>query len=273
LIAAHYNSKPELMPPQPQVICSGCGDGFAYRAFSLHLAQTRNPPCRAIYEKQKAYIPGANANDDNGPPEPAAAHDSFRSNSQPGSPNQFSGDYFGTDYDYDDDEYADWDDHDDDLIQESDSSSEESDWDELDPNTELEWDLPPAPPNQPEPRVSTPSEDDDDPMDDERGRSLTEEEKLRDAANGLYLKPFVVKFPSARAGEILHDDGHSAYRDYEQELGPNAAENLYEPFAHALDWEFAQWSKLRGPSSTSASELMNIDGVCSLVLNLILIHS
>lgn len=263
LVTAHYDLKPKFMPPQPQVTCSGCGNSFAYRALSLHLAQTRNPPCRAIYEKQKSYIPGADANNNNnnGPPELSAIHDSSRSSSQPGSPNRFSGDYFGTDYNYDDDEYADWDDHDDDLIQESDLSSDESDWDELDPNAELEWDLLPAPPSRLESQVSTPTVDDDDLMNDERGWSLTEEEKLRDAANGLRLKPFVVRFPSARAGEIVDDDGHSAYRDYEQELGPHAAENLYEPFAHALDWEFAQWSKLtsaKGPDSHRGLKQYNV---------------
>ncbi|KAF8260450.1 hypothetical protein EI94DRAFT_1773693 [Lactarius quietus] len=37
--------------------------------------------------------------------------------------------------------------------------------------------------------------------------------------------------------------------------------NVYTPFARQLDWEVARWAKLRGPSLTSLTELMSIDGV------------
>ncbi|KAG1771513.1 hypothetical protein EDD22DRAFT_947948 [Suillus occidentalis] len=38
-------------------------------------------------------------------------------------------------------------------------------------------------------------------------------------------------------------------------------ENPYSPFSSQMDWEIAQWAKLRGPSSTAFSDLLSIDGV------------
>ncbi|KAN0135781.1 hypothetical protein V8E53_006421 [Lactarius tabidus] len=39
------------------------------------------------------------------------------------------------------------------------------------------------------------------------------------------------------------------------------AENIWFPFQSKRDWEFAQWSKNRGPGSTAVTELLAIDGV------------
>ncbi|KAN0134253.1 hypothetical protein V8E53_008025 [Lactarius tabidus] len=39
------------------------------------------------------------------------------------------------------------------------------------------------------------------------------------------------------------------------------AENIWFPFQSKHDWEFAQWSKNRGPGSTAVTELLAIDGV------------
>ncbi|KAG0706653.1 hypothetical protein DFH29DRAFT_980304 [Suillus ampliporus] len=43
--------------------------------------------------------------------------------------------------------------------------------------------------------------------------------------------------------------------------GINDAENPYAPFSSQMDWEIAQWAKLRGLSSTAFSDLLSIDGV------------
>ena len=80
------------------------------------------------------------------------------------------------------------------------------------------------------------------------------EEKLRQPI-------FVKKYPG-RAGEILEGtaEGQSyGYGGYARD------ENLYAPFAHRLDWEIARWCQLRGPGSTAVSELLSIDGVCTLI--------
>ncbi|KAH8804139.1 hypothetical protein DL96DRAFT_1474768 [Flagelloscypha sp. PMI_526] len=37
--------------------------------------------------------------------------------------------------------------------------------------------------------------------------------------------------------------------------------NPYSPFASRMDWEIARWGKLRGPSSTALTELLQIEGV------------
>ncbi|KAG2365018.1 hypothetical protein BDR07DRAFT_1470591 [Suillus spraguei] len=39
------------------------------------------------------------------------------------------------------------------------------------------------------------------------------------------------------------------------------SENPYSPFSSRMDWEIAQWAKLRGPSSTAFSDLLSIEGV------------
>ncbi|KAI0062603.1 hypothetical protein BV25DRAFT_1803728 [Artomyces pyxidatus] len=41
----------------------------------------------------------------------------------------------------------------------------------------------------------------------------------------------------------------------------NAANNPYHPFASKLDWDFAQWAKTRGPTSTAVSDLLAIPTV------------
>ncbi|KAG1735801.1 hypothetical protein EDB19DRAFT_1830151 [Suillus lakei] len=47
---------------------------------------------------------------------------------------------------------------------------------------------------------------------------------------------------------------------YYAQLNDSSADNIYAPFASKLDWEMAQWAKLRGSSSTAFSELISIDG-------------
>ena len=37
--------------------------------------------------------------------------------------------------------------------------------------------------------------------------------------------------------------------------------NPFAPFLSKMEWEIAQWAKLRGPGSTAFSELIGIDGV------------
>jgi hypothetical protein len=39
------------------------------------------------------------------------------------------------------------------------------------------------------------------------------------------------------------------------------SDETYAPFGSKLDWDVARWAKLRGPSSSAVSELLEIDGV------------
>jgi hypothetical protein len=76
--------------------------------------------------------------------------------------------------------------------------------------------------------------------------------------------PFIVNFPGA--GKVLGKQPLPA--GYQQYAGNFHAEenNLSEwaPFSTRLEWEVARWAKLRGPSSTALSELLQIDGVSQL---------
>ena len=63
--------------------------------------------------------------------------------------------------------------------------------------------------------------------------------------------------PSDRSGVP-----QSGYEGYTEQTG--SRENLWAPFKSKLDWEIAQWAKLRGPGATAFSELLEIEGVSSL---------
>jgi len=57
----------------------------------------------------------------------------------------------------------------------------------------------------------------------------------------------------------------SGHNGYAEEVGTNKTDNIWEPFKSKLDWEVAQWAKLRGPGSTAFSELLALEGVIILI--------
>jgi len=75
----------------------------------------------------------------------------------------------------------------------------------------------------------------------------------------LRVEPTIVHFPGRRAGEVC-SRGIMTMQEYENALG-GSSENPYFPFSSKTDWELAKWAKLRGPSATSFTELLNISGV------------
>ena len=88
------------------------------------------------------------------------------------------------------------------------------------------------------------------------GADLDDHEQLRHP-------PVHVRYFGGQAGEVIRDPGSrvSAYNEYARSV-PGTAENPYAPFASRLDWEVAEWAKLRGPSATALTELLKIEGVC-----------
>ncbi len=69
----------------------------------------------------------------------------------------------------------------------------------------------------------------------------------------------IVPYHSSLAGAPLAEgESRSDYHDYGQQ--PRDA-NVYAPFHSKLDWDIARWMKLRGPSSNSLQEFLEIDGV------------
>jgi hypothetical protein len=84
----------------------------------------------------------------------------------------------------------------------------------------------------------------------------------------LRKEPFIVKFPNARAGAVHpeHVVDENLNASYTRKVG--SAENPFFPFSSKMEWEIAQWAKMRGPSSTSFTELMNIEGVSFFTIHL-----
>ena len=94
--------------------------------------------------------------------------------------------------------------------------------------------------------------------DEEHGHVLTNSE-VTQSQGGLWVKPTVVHYPGNRAGEVC-SEAITVMQEYENALG-GPSENPYSPFSSQIDWELAKWAKLRGPSATSFTELLNISGV------------
>ena len=71
----------------------------------------------------------------------------------------------------------------------------------------------------------------------------------------------MVKF--AGAGEALGiHPSPVGYQQYAGSLGTEeSGPTEWAPFSTRREWEVARWAKLRGPSSTALSELLEIDGV------------
>jgi hypothetical protein len=110
-------------------------------------------------------------------------------------------------------------------------------------------------PSPPSSRSSSPSLALSDTESDEEGPRNTPYCRL------FQQSPFIDPFPDASAGSPLPDQEESANAAYQASLG--GAQNPYFPFANELDWLVARWAKLRGPSSTALTELLQIPGVRS----------
>jgi hypothetical protein len=79
---------------------------------------------------------------------------------------------------------------------------------------------------------------------------------------------YTVKF-RGRAGEAIGESHEVGYTAYSRDLHDEDTPSEWAPFATRMEWELARWAKLRGPSSTAFSELLKIDGVCSLFISLV----
>lgn len=72
----------------------------------------------------------------------------------------------------------------------------------------------------------------------------------------------VATYPSPTAGKPIHASSESAgYQGYNAQLGTGPTTNVYAPFASKIDWETAEWAKMRGVGSTAVSDLFSIEGV------------
>lgn len=237
------------MPTKVQ--CSGCQQMFTARAHALHLSQTENPRCRALYAAIDGYLPGADESESDSD---EGKHG--ESNHRDLSPRMFEGDLFGDASRYHDNDFPGlWSDEDgghSDLGQETSSDSETDD----DRGETSGWEPPPA--------TVTPARPAQDEDMEEYGRLLTPQER-QNAERNLRAQHFVNHFPSPRAGELVRNASQAGYAEYSEQLLAEEDTNPYYPFLSKVDWEFARWAKLRGPSSTATTELLGINGVSKYV--------
>ena len=264
--------------------CPGCDNSFSLRGYHSHLALSRDPLCRAVFEKLKK------AND---------AYEllmSAEENSRSGAGSDtdailFQGDTFGTSEDYASDAFGqtmdenevDADDPPPLMVSDDEDNNDAEDLEMANMVAELEksWE----PPREGAPRQEAMDDevDDDDPRgvmevynnenDDEEGTphqavddlDIQPERKVDRfiIGDGYGVKPVVRiryndKYSSARAGLPLT---HEESRDHAYGAALGCGDNPWAPFNSKKDWEIARWAKLRGPGSTAFSELLAINGV------------
>ncbi|KAH9856108.1 hypothetical protein C2E23DRAFT_866199 [Lenzites betulinus] len=233
-------------PAKPK-FCPGCRKHFTITGYDSHLNQTRQPACVA-----------------------------------PAVP--FEGDYYGT---YLDDDFDDFDEYGTDpgkdgleeLLDDSDEEQRQRDSfeDEDDDNddaanyeAEHGWE-PPAPPTHPlagegssgtHAAVADPQEPAENDLPDHHIPDRSQQSR---ANEHLRTKTFKVPFPGIRAGAAINTPRErSAYEKYQSHIDSVIA-NPYAPFVSRMDWEVARWAKRRGPGSTAVSDLLQIDGLVSLL--------
>ena len=214
--------------------CDGCGLFFTPTGLNSHIRQTRNNNCRSW---RNEYLPQVDERLDNG---------THSDDDEP--PQDFEGDLYGNDY-----EEEDFPGFNDPPRLPADSSDDE----DMADNDEDGWE--PEPLDQPAGGIGyIPPPVILDPAHSNRHESH----------NRLCRKPTIRLFndrPDRNAGAPLEDMTKTSYETYQDALPKaNSVPNIWEPFASKIDWEIAMWAKLRGPSSTALSELLNVEGVSVL---------
>lgn len=246
-------------------VCQGCKKSFKLTGHLIqHLELTQIPRCLAAHEALKytirhsQFMPRRNPQSlTRRPPSTLGLLDKPAQESQ--DPLQeFSGDFFGHDYTGEDFPGFDG----------SDGGSEnrdddEEDSDEMAPELEKIWE----PERQP---VSIPEPDDDMDVDNSEDSSPPN------------INPLLRNLPSHRdsihievfgglAGAAVETDtstpvfydSEDGFQLYESQIS-GLQDNKWAPFASKRDWEVARWAKMRGTGSTAFSDLLSIDGVCTV---------
>jgi hypothetical protein len=221
---------PSEIAPIVKVLCLGCGRAFSHFGRISHLAQTRNPPCRKIASQERT----TQANS------PAEISESiFEETPTP------DGDFFGA-YDEDEMPWPRWHATDLDADDEEDALMDDAG----------------GPPSSI--ADSQDMDDEDDPGEGGSGNSDEEDVVHKEGGTGANEDHVVIEtFPSqyGDAGVVMERGSGSLYKKYNNNCLQDSKDNMYAPFKSKLDWDFAQWAKLRGPGSTAINELLNIDGV------------
>lgn len=240
--------------------CPGCDVWFTIGRYSSHLQQTKNRKCIAVLEASETFgdfdETGFNSAGDN-------------------EAQEFEGDALGP-YQDDDLENAGGRDIDEGLAQDEEAHAEEEDAEEQveSEDDEEEWGLGLGDEEDAENALQEegwepPLAEDDDRMDEDAEDEQDErEEGQKGEGDDLRAgdvpivdkgaRPFITKYPDPRAGAPSADHRHSGWQDYKAQLRDGG------PWTSKLDWEFARWAQLRGPSASALTELLKIDGVSAL---------
>jgi hypothetical protein len=238
--------------------CAGCQKNFSFSGYSQHLAKSQNPECHKIYEELQSF---GNMLSDN-PEIPAA-----------GPSQKFQGDIFGgadaygpEDFDWvennnqmeiDDNHQMDVDDDqhgsDDSENGENHNQNDEEDeeqllaeeyeegWEDLDANqNELNFQ------ENDEEEASSDVDLDSTPLEHQESQSIPK-------------TPVIERFLYGNAGAPIAQMDTNGYQAYQVQL--ENPESCWSPFISKMDWEIAQWAKLRGPGSTAFTDLLKIEGV------------
>jgi hypothetical protein len=227
-------------------VCKGCGSSFKRSGLFAHLYHSKNPSCDTYLKQiQHDKIFWSELED---------SPENWNQFTEPDFDVDGDGDIFG---DFGDYSVANWgmdiDDADESTpVSEKDDSDLDSEDEDLYAATMAEEELGMEPERAPRP--SSPMTDTNLNSHHVTGKAL----RLRGGfEEELKIEPFIVQF-RGQAGAVVKEDTPSN-NSYSAEVG--AHQNPYAPFVSELDWKFARWAKLRGPGSTSVTELMAIEGV------------
>ena len=228
--------------PEPQT-CPGCLGRFSSQ--TAHLSQTSNPLCRRIAKARRSIRLHPVCISKKRPSRPSSKSPSPTSDPTSPSlsipistiPTPVASPHLASPSPA--------------VTDDSDTESSDSENDLLASEAILGWE-PPAPTCDPDIESDPPS---DMELDDPPSPTLPNDIRQR-----TWVTPKVVQFPGPHAGEPVGSalPSHNAYAT---SLGDSSPSNPYSPFASKIDWEVAQWAKLRGPSSTSFADLLKVDGV------------
>ncbi|KAG2133237.1 uncharacterized protein EDB93DRAFT_1107617 [Suillus bovinus] len=217
--------------------CPACRhEGLTFTGLSQHLAKSQDPRCQALYRSRQ-------------PVNRTSTEDHhMEAEEEPVEPPIFEGDDFeGENYgDGEVDYEMEWCDD----VSESEYADSDSD-DGI--SMEPEW-KPPVP----DPVGDWLQVQEDEVAEEDPGRD--DRMQVQERAQGHH--GFVaVPYPDPRAGQVIrhHADDDAANTRYGACF--DDGNNPYFPFCSQIDWEIARWSKLRGPSSMSFTDLLAIDGV------------
>ncbi|KAI0725932.1 hypothetical protein BC629DRAFT_1447429 [Irpex lacteus] len=210
------------------VTCPSCGrECRGEQGYAAHLGRTSNPGCTALRDEMYA---------------------SGRSTAKEQLFPMFQGDFFGSNYVEDD---FGWRAVDASNLDENDDREKRSDLDDAMSVDEQSTGV----------AASMAIDVDDEPEEIDGDDEEVVEASVGEQADER-SSPVIEKF-GGRAGEpVISPEITTVNVAYEASLGSSlSTENPYAPFTSKLDWEFAKWAKLRGPSETSLTELLGIDDV------------